>query len=537
MKDYHDAGMSVQGDPLNQRQRMHENLLEINGCIFIIIKEQVIKRLYFLSYSRSSCLGWKCVITDNELKSLLCQNADSRSTVLANGLTKYGTSPYPIDHLAFGSCTASTISKDTWDELIKINLNEINWLNVERRFLRIMGLEGMGLNVAFTPSGTDAETFVSHVLVESSNKPLCNILIAPNEIGGGSALAAEGLRFDELAPDGSTGDVEDIIIKRINDKVMVKKIRIRNNSGELLNQSVVSKECTQFFSKSLQQDEQILVHLVAGSKTNVHTPNRYFIEEKQKSIGMDLNVMIDAAQGRFSRSGIKKCLQKGWIVMTTGSKFFGGPPFSSVILFPSKFELKDKWNDDLGVLFDSAAIFPSQESPVKTERLGSLVRWYAALNEIENYYQIPKYRRFEFLKWFEEDAIKLFENNDLIEVINSIPDESDSSSRLLQSNLTIISFKLRRSIDSEWFGISKLRKIHINLMDRNLSEELIHLGQPVNLNSDGSIGVLRLAFGGIMMQKLNRIVEGSGSMDTARQEFRIWLDVVKKRITELLKKE
>ena len=30
--------MSVQGDPLNQRQRMYENLLVINGRIFIIIK-------------------------------------------------------------------------------------------------------------------------------------------------------------------------------------------------------------------------------------------------------------------------------------------------------------------------------------------------------------------------------------------------------------------------------------------------------------------------------------------------------------------
>ena len=161
------------------------------------------------------------MITETELKSLLCQNADSRSTVLANGLTKYATSPYPIEHLAFGSCTASTISKETWDELIKIDLAKINWLDVERRFLRIMKLEGMGLSVVFTPSGTDAETFVSHVLVESSDKPLRNILIAPNEIGGGSTLAAGGLRFDQLAPDGSTGDVEDILIKRINDKVRI----------------------------------------------------------------------------------------------------------------------------------------------------------------------------------------------------------------------------------------------------------------------------------------------------------------------------
>ena len=112
------------------------------------------------------------MLIDNELKSLLCQNADSRSTVLANGLTKYGTSPYPIDHLAFGSCTASTISKETWDKLIKINLKEINWLNVERRFLRIMGLEGMGLNVAFTPSGmvTECSILSSFTILNHLNK-------------------------------------------------------------------------------------------------------------------------------------------------------------------------------------------------------------------------------------------------------------------------------------------------------------------------------------------------------------------------------
>ena len=474
--------------------------------------------------------------TDANLKSLLCQNADSRSIVLTNGLTKYATSPYPIDHLAFGSCTASTISKETWERLIKMNFEDMNWLDVERRFLRIMGLEGMGLNVAFTPSGTDAETLVSHFLIESSDKPLNNILIAPNEIGGGSVLAAGALRFDELAPDGSTGDVGEIIIKRINDKVRIHQIGIRDNSGKLLDQSHISEECSKLIIKSLQKDEQVLIHLVAGSKTNVHTPSRFFLEEIKKSSGKDLNIMIDAAQGRFSRSGIRECLEKGWIVMTTGSKFFGGPPFSSVVLFPPEFELKNKWNDDLKVFFDYAAIFPSQDYPVKIDRLGSLVRWYAALNEIENYYQIPKNRRFQFLKWFEEDTAKVFEDSNLIEVISTLPKGVDKSSRLLQSNLTIISFKLRRSIDSKWLCMSKLREIHINLMDENLSKELIHLGQPVKISSDGSIGALRLALGGIIMQKLNRIVEDRGSLDIARNEFRIWLDVVKKRLNEQLTK-
>ena len=477
------------------------------------------------------------MITESELTALLCQNGDSRSTVLANGLTKYGTYPHPIVHLPFGSCTASSISEETWGQLVEMDLAEMNWLDVERRFLQIMDLEGMGLQVVFTPSGTDAETFVSHILVESSDKVLRNILLAPNEIGGGSVLAAGAFRFDEIAPDGSIGDVGDVLIKRINDKVSTYNVHIRNVSGELLTQSEVSEECSKVFARSVQQDEQILAHLVAGSKTSVHAPSRTFLEDEKESIGENLHIFVDAAQGRFSRSGLRTCLEKGWIVMTTGSKFFGGPPFSSVILFPAKYQLKDKWNDDLRVLFDPAAVFPSQGYPVDSERLGPLVRWYAALNEIENYYLIPKKRRFEFLKWFEEDAVKVFGDNDLIGIITTAPEGIDASSRLLQSNLTVVTFKLRRNIDSGWCNVEELRKIHVNLMDENISQVLVHLGQPVPLTSDNSLGALRLAFGGIMMQQLNRIVEDSGSMDAARIELGIWLETAKKALLGQLTKE
>ena len=74
-------------------------------------------------------------------------------------------------------------------------------------------------------------------------------------------------------------------------------------------------------------------------------------------------------------------------------------------------------------------------------------------------------------------------------------------------------------------------------MDENICQELVHLGQPVPLTSDGSLGALRLAFGGVMMQQLNRIVEDSGSMDTARIELGIWLETAKKALLGQLTKE
>ena len=125
----------------------------------------------------------------------------------------------------------------------------------------------------------------------------------------------------------------------------------------------------------------------------------------------------------------------------------------------------------------------------------------------------------------------------LIEIITTAPEGIDESSRLLQSNLTVVTFKLRRTIDSGWCNVEELRQIHVNLMDENISQVLVHLGQPVPLTSDNSLGALRLAFGGIMMQQLNRIVEDSGSMDAARIELGIWLETAKKALLGQLTKE
>ena len=51
-------------------------------------------------------------------------------------------------------------------------------------------------------SGTDAELFAVCLLLGSTDKPLTNIVIAPDETGRGVVFAAKGCHFSDTTPMG-----------------------------------------------------------------------------------------------------------------------------------------------------------------------------------------------------------------------------------------------------------------------------------------------------------------------------------------------
>ena len=48
-----------------------------------------------------------------------------------------------------------------------------------------------------------------------------------------------------------------------------------------------------------------------------------------------VDVLVDACQMRLPLERIRACLAAGWMVLVTGSKFFGGPPFAGALLVPA----------------------------------------------------------------------------------------------------------------------------------------------------------------------------------------------------------
>src|SRR5512140_3009025 len=50
-----------------------------------------------------------------------------------------------------------------------------------------------------------------------------------------------------------------------------------------------------------------------------------------------VQVVVDACQMRLGRPRLRKYLDRGCMVIVTGSKFFTGPPFSVALLVPAGF--------------------------------------------------------------------------------------------------------------------------------------------------------------------------------------------------------
>ena len=171
---------------------------------------------------------------------------------------------------------------------------------------------------------------------DRSGRPVVNILVGPGEVGSGTPQAAACCHYDDLTPSGARvvpGTPVDPVLASLVD---VRTVDLRTANGEMHSESEIDAAVIELFVEASEADAIVLLHIVAHSKTGVHAPSLACAERLRK-ISNDVVVVVDAAQGRFSRRGLREVLQSDYLVMFTGSKFYGGPPFSGALLVPSKF--------------------------------------------------------------------------------------------------------------------------------------------------------------------------------------------------------
>merc|ERR1740130_2629193 len=119
--------------------------------------------------------------------------------------------------------------------------------------------------------------------------------------------------------------------------------------------------------------------------------------------GKKLVAVVDACQGRMGELAVREHLDKGRVVLTTGSKFFGGPPFSGVCLMPralaeelesllsNRFVSKvlecSSLQDYVGasLMSDDLSTLRSRV-PETNLNYGVLLRWTLGLYEMEAFY-------------------------------------------------------------------------------------------------------------------------------------------------------
>lgn len=459
--------------------------------------------------------------------TLLASAGDSRHTVDADGCNRYGNSYEPEPGVVtFGSCTSSSISEEAYAAAARLH----GWLaTLDERFLdravddlydrvraeltaNIAMTMANRIDVVITPSGTDAE-LVPLVVARAGGRPVTNILVGPAEAGSGTARAAAGRHFDTVTPAGSTVVPGDPIDTDLASAVETVYVSIRTADGTPRDEAAVDADVSDAVRAALADGRTALVHVIAHSKTGVHAPTLDVADRLRSADPDRVHVVIDAAQGRFSRRGLGESLAAGCMVMTTGSKFFGGPPFAGAVLIPRTGRPRiDRFPPGCSEYLTPAMLprgwSSARESLVPRRNIGVLLRWWAALAEIRDYYSVPAQLRFDVLQRFQAAVPDAVDRHPRLG-LRTIPSplSGGAAHRVLESNTTVFPFTCARS-DGSTFGADDLRRVQ-RLMRAPLEPAggfadltadvrafRVELGQPVAITrGDDPTVVLRLALG------------------------------------------
>jgi len=360
------------------------------------------------------------------------------------------------------------------------------------------------------------------VLLRSSDTHrLINIVVAPDEVGGGTRLAAGGRHFGTHTPRGAAVRQGDPIAGL--DPVEVISIPIRGADGLKLSEDDLKQRLGDATEDAVQRADTVIVHLVDNSKTGVVAPAAAFALALQKRFGNKLIVLVDACQFRLERKNLQRYLAHGFWVLITGSKFFTGPPFGGALLIPDFRGGGDCPPFPSGF----ADYFTRREVPRDLQghaqnlssglNLGLLFRWTGALKEMSAFYAVPSGRRTEILQTFCSqlmDSIRA--NADLRLLACPVPHRWDDADTSLWDTLpTIFSFAVRDPRPDSWgmcMPLTELKKIYYLLNrdcashlpesasdgERQLAAQKCHIGQPVTIadgSQSGNTSALRIACG------------------------------------------
>ncbi len=327
------------------------------------------------------------------------RGGDGRSAIdPKTGKTAYGNAAKPTpDVKVYSSSTSSPPTREAFDRMERVRQDllermlsnpggvgayfEGRMADVRRRILQVLGLEKMaGVTAVTTPSATDVE-LIPLMMAANRGKPVRNLVLT--ETGSGTKLAAGGLYIDDQAPDGTT-------VKGRKGKSIpgfpAQTTQVTEMSADA---SDLDRQVEDYVRANIGEST-VIVHLVVDSKTGLTAPQFQTIAKLSKEYGDDLMVVVDAAQGRIEPRFLQDYLDRGWIVFSSGSKFWGGVPFSGVAVIPERLRkefmgLKDV-PEGLGEFLTAAdlpADVPWRDRAGGWRNASLLLRWEAALFEME----------------------------------------------------------------------------------------------------------------------------------------------------------
>jgi len=255
----------------------------------------------------------------------------------------------------------------------------------------------------------------------------------------------------------------------------------------------------------------VLLQIMDCSKLGWRVPSESCLDEIAARWPHRVQIVVDACQMRLGRPRLKQYLDRGYLVIVTGSKFFTGPPFSGALLVPA--DLSNALEAASGIApglreYSSRSDWPTRWRSLRSNfpvrvNFGQWLRWEAALDEIRTYYQVPGEFRALALTTFGEGVERIIASSLSLRLLP--PQQRPAAGRVDDEELaqpTIFAFAIRHG--GRTLALDQCRKVYRALdrdarligsadacgCDPELAAKICLIGQPVAL---GKIAALRIS--------------------------------------------
>jgi hypothetical protein len=478
--------------------------------------------------------------TDAEVARLLADGGDERIRLNPLGRNRYGCAPAPeADTIGFSSSTASTISAEAF-VAARARLEAIAAASSAREAYHTGAAEirarlgalcalpqSVAENIVLAASGTDLHLIAADLARGDRSRRLVSVMADPAETGRGVANALSSRRYAAASPFGARATPGEPLPETPDAGLVA--IRLREPCGAPRDAEAVDADFEAATARAVAARGAVLLVMVDVSKTGLVAPSVECAIRLKQRYGAALTVMVDACQFRLSAESLGDYLAGGFLVAVTGSKFLGGPPFSGALLLPPA-GLERLHHapispalGDYCARADWPAGFVSRSVLPEVQSFGLLLRWAAALHELETFRQVPSARL--------RDALELI--------------AASVAARLASAAFeSVPAPRLRRFERDSWDAAPTLFPFLVRgprgLLDaaqtqalhQGLAEARILLGQPVPIGRrDGRpVSVLRLA---ISARQLVEAAQTPGAAEALTDRIEATLDIVAARAAAL----
>jgi len=357
------------------------------------------------------------------LDRLLTEGGDARIALSPGATTnQYGCRPFPDPGLlGFGSSTASVISEGAYAAAARLHrrlqaelasaspasVYSTEIVRLRTALRRSCGLgKRSGVDIVFAASGTDLHLIAGRLAGSDPTAAATVILMDARETGRGVPPALAGCHFGNRAALGTAVSQGEALYGAL--PVDSIPVALRSADGAARPAAEIDAEVEKVARNALAAGKRVLLTLIDVSKTGLLAPSPACVRALQCAAPGRVEVLVDACQWRLAPATLHAYLDNGFLVALTGSKFITGPTFSGALLVPpaAARRLRDRTLPEGLSAYSSAADWPAGWHAAarlsQRPNFGLLLRWEAALHELNAFRALPEAAVAAFLRRFAE---------------------------------------------------------------------------------------------------------------------------------------